>query len=151
MEEMKSMTPETCNGQKDEDLLCSAADRIDGAVYELLAAVLAGVPDKAASEDAVHAMIDSGWDKEIPATVTWLARTAAAAVLFDAGMQKQNGDLEWDISLIAEVADAIESELKLQNIPVCRPWQYDQEYICWSTPERCKWCSRGCLTGRKEV
>ena len=151
MEEMKTMIPKTCNGQTDEDLLCSAADRIDGAAYDLLCAVIAGEPDKDESEGAVRALVDASWDKEIPMSVFCLARMAAAAALFDAGLQKEVSDLDWDITIIGDVTDAIESELKLQNIPVCRPWQDDQEHICWSTPERCEWCSRGCQTDRQDM
>ena len=50
--------------------------------------------------------------------------------------------LEWDMSLISEVSYFIEEILTARNIATCRPWQDENEQICYSTSERCKYCRR---------
>lgn len=151
MEKTKAKTSKRRVGQKDADLLRSASDRINGAVYSLLEAVMNNAPDASLSEKVVRAMLEGGGPDKLPEQVTWMARDIAAARLFDAGLQKENAILEWDTSPIEETMFAISGMLKAYQLPVCRPWQNDEEHICWSTKYRCKWCKRGCQTGTKEA
>lgn len=37
--------------------------------------------------------------------------------------------VEWDMSLIAKVKDAVEGVLKANNVPVCIPWEDEDEHI----------------------
>ena len=54
--------------------------------------------------------------------------------------------LEWDMQIIGEVVNAVEGILKQFNIPCCRPWQNENEHICYSLPnERCAHCPRQCV------
>lgn len=53
--------------------------------------------------------------------------------------------VEWDMSVVAQVKDAVEGVLKARNIPVCIPWENEEEHICYSLPdERCTHCTRSC-------
>lgn len=53
--------------------------------------------------------------------------------------------MEWNTSLIAKVVDAAEAILKAANIPACRPWEDEDQHICYSLPdERCAHCPRQC-------
>ena len=54
--------------------------------------------------------------------------------------------VEWDMSLIAQVKDAVAGILKGRNIPVCIPWENEDEHICYSLPdERCAHCTLSCV------
>ena len=58
--------------------------------------------------------------------------------------------VEWDMSLIAKVKDAVENVLKANNIPVCVPWENEDGHICYSLPnERCAHCPRSCTNPDK--
>lgn len=48
--------------------------------------------------------------------------------------------LEWDMSLIGEVSDFIETLLAERGINTCHPWQDEDECICYATSERCGYC-----------
>lgn len=50
--------------------------------------------------------------------------------------------LEWDINLIAEITDTIEAALGKRNLPACRPWEDEEQNICYSTSDRCSYCKR---------
>lgn len=52
----------------------------------------------------------------------------------------------WDMSLIAQVKDAVAGILKGRNIPVCIPWENEDGHICYSLPgERCTHCTHSYL------
>lgn len=51
--------------------------------------------------------------------------------------------LDWDMSLIAPVAQYIDDLLTKRGINTCRPWQDDDENICYSTDGGCSYCKRG--------
>lgn len=51
--------------------------------------------------------------------------------------------LEWDMALIGPTADAIEAVLKKHGKPTCRPWEDENQNICYSLEkERCAHCTR---------
>ena len=81
--------------RQDDDLLCSAGDEIDNAVF--------------------------------------------AAIL---SLSPSENRPEWDMSLIGEATDAIESVMERHGLKVCRPWQDEDETICYCTEDRCKYCTR---------
>ena len=79
----------------DPDLLCSAGDEIDNAVFK---AILSLSPSK--------------------------------------------NRIEWDMSIIGAATDAIESVMEQHGLKVCRPWEDEDETICYRTGDRCKHCTR---------
>lgn len=57
--------------------------------------------------------------------------------------------VEWDMSLIASVKAAVERILVTKNIPVCIPWENEDQHICYSLPdERCAHCQRHCPSAK---
>lgn len=81
--------------RQDDDLLCSAGDEIDNAVF--------------------------------------------AAIL---SLSPSDNRPEWDMSLIGAAADAIESVMEQYGLKICRPWQDEDETICYCTEDRCTHCTR---------
>lgn len=59
-------------------------------------------------------------------------------------------DLVWNMSLIGEVADYIESLLQKCGFPTCHPWYYDadEEIPCYDSCDRCAHCQRSVDTKR---
>ena len=51
-------------------------------------------------------------------------------------------EMEWDMSIIGEVADFIEETLKQHNISTCYPYQANGEVICYASQDRCAYCPR---------
>lgn len=49
---------------------------------------------------------------------------------------------EWDMSIIGAATDAIESVMEQHGLKVCRPWEDQDEVICYQTEDRCSHCSR---------
>lgn len=60
--------------------------------------------------------------------------------VFDAIQALSLEELEWDMSLIGEVSEFIESLLSERNLKPCHPWQDEDENICYSTCSRCPYC-----------
>lgn len=50
--------------------------------------------------------------------------------------------VEWDMSKIAEVNDAIISILQKHGIPTCHPWENGEGIICYATEDRCIHCKK---------
>lgn len=58
--------------------------------------------------------------------------------------------VEWDMSLIAQMKDAAEAVMKSHGIPVCIPWEDEDQHICYSlADERCAYCPRSCVDPNK--
>lgn len=49
--------------------------------------------------------------------------------------------IDWNMEMIGEVTMCIERVLTEHNIPVCHPWEDENENICYATADRCKHCS----------
>lgn len=50
--------------------------------------------------------------------------------------------LEWDMEVIGEIEDVIESSLIKKGIITCHPWCDEDENICYKI-DRCPYCERG--------
>ena len=62
-------------------------------------------------------------------------------------MALNSDEMEWDMSIIGEVADYIEETLKQHNIPTCYPYRLDDEVICYTSLDRCAYCPREQIGG----
>lgn len=131
--------------QSDEDLLCDAGDSIDNAVFAVIESIATGssegVDISAMTEDIIDAMTLDETHKCHPA-VNAVIISLIKAAMYNHNIPKGQ-EPEWDMSVIGDATDMIETFLETQGLHVCRPWQDDEECICWSTNERCPWCTRG--------
>lgn len=64
--------------------------------------------------------------------------------VFDAirSLVHEDGEAEWDMEIIGEIEDTIESMLIERGVITCRPWHDDNENICYKV-DRCYHCKRG--------
>ena len=60
--------------------------------------------------------------------------------VFDAIQSVAYNKIDWNMELIGEVTMCIEKVLTEHKIPICHPWQDDDENICYSTEDRCEYC-----------
>lgn len=49
---------------------------------------------------------------------------------------------ERNMSLMEAATDAIEAVMEQHGLNVCRPWQDEDDTICFCTEARCKHCTR---------
>ena len=50
--------------------------------------------------------------------------------------------IDWDMSVIAEITDAVEGIMERRGLKTCRPWLDADEVICYKSEDRCKYCTR---------
>lgn len=50
------------------------------------------------------------------------------------------GELEWDMEIIGRVEEFIEKILDLKGIPVCHPWEDEDEVLCCCGEDSCPVC-----------
>lgn len=64
--------------------------------------------------------------------------------VFDAirSLVHEDGEVEWNMGIIGEIEDTIESMLIERGIITCRPWYDDNKNICYKV-DRCYHCKRG--------
>lgn len=50
--------------------------------------------------------------------------------------------IDWDMSVIAEITDAVEGIMERRGLKTCRPWFDADGAICYESEDRCKYCTR---------
>ena len=60
--------------------------------------------------------------------------------VFDAIQSVAYNKIDWNMEMIGEVTMCIERVLTEHKIPICHPWEDDDENICYSTCDRCEHC-----------
>lgn len=53
----------------------------------------------------------------------------------------EGSEIEWDMNMIGEIEDAIESLLIERGVNICHPWHDENENICYRV-DKCSCCNR---------
>lgn len=60
--------------------------------------------------------------------------------VFAAVSEMAVGEIDWDMEIIGAVEAYIEKLLGDRGIPVCHPWEDDNETLCCCGEESCPYC-----------
>ena len=160
--------PDTDDGYSDEALLCDSCDVIDNTVYGAIVDVATGISKNGSIQAAIASadVIDEAIKTvcAYPDDYDALKKSAKLKVRVEfanaveiafaenapdisiamAEHRLRADDIEWDMSIIGEVTDALEQTLNANGvIRTCHPWQNENEHICYSLDcERCSYCPR---------
>lgn len=122
----------------DEDLLCEKGDEICNAVHNVIVAVAKNSDIDGAIQSAIDSLACTEFHASPEYKTSILHYVKPRLNL----MEFENGEPAWDMFYIGHLIDIFEDIFTEQNIPMCYPWQDDEECICYATDERCKHCTR---------
>ena len=124
---------------RDDDLLCERGDLIDNAAYDAICSVSLSEEDASdAIKNALEALCLDGTE------IGDLERQTIEAMI--PIMTKHGATMgetpEWNMEIIGSVIELFESILVQNGLPLCHPWQDEEECICYATEDRCAYCTR---------
>lgn len=122
----------------DEDLLCEKGDEICNAVHNVIIAVA----KKTDIDSAIQEAIDSLACTEFHASPEDKTRIIQYVRKHLKDMRFENGEPEWDMHYIGNLIVVFEVIFEENNVPICYPWEDEDECICYATDDRCKHCTR---------
>lgn len=129
----------------DSRLLCEAGDIIDNGVYHYIEAVLLKRPVVGALKEAFKGLC-ADKNADIPKSLLVMEPRFAKTVKVIAKRQglkiAPDGSIPWDMSVIGEMTDFLETQLKATGIHTCHPFEDEDGCICYACEDRCVYCTR---------
>lgn len=129
----------------DSRLLCETGDIIDNGVYHYIEAVLLKRPVVGALKEALESLC-ADKSTNIPKSLLDIEPRFAKTVKVIAKRQglkvTPDGTIPWDMSVIGEMTDFLETQLKAAGVHTCHPFEDEECCICYACEDRCAYCTR---------
>lgn len=122
----------------DENLLCDKGDEICNAVHNTIVAVAKGENVDNAFQEAINSMACTEFhasQKDKNSIIQYIRKHLK-------DMQFEDGEPAWDMHYIGDLIVVFEVMFEEHHVPICYPWEGEDECICYATDERCEHCTR---------